>query len=111
MKRGEIYVIDLGPAVGYEAGGVRPVVVVSNDVANEVPVLVAIVPAVSAAATSSRAGVAVPADRSGHPEDLVVLTQVRVVDAQRFTGGASGSVPDDLMAKITFALVVLLDIK
>ncbi|HEY1191401.1 MAG TPA: type II toxin-antitoxin system PemK/MazF family toxin [Gemmata sp.] len=111
MKRGEIYVVDLGPVVGHEAGGVRPVVVVSNDVANLVPVLVAVVPTIRLADSTTRAGVVVPAGRSGYPDDLVALaTHVRVLDASRFPEHPAGSVPVDLMAKIDLTLKVLLDL-
>lgn len=110
MKRGEIYVIDLGPVVGHEVGGVRPVVVVSNDVNNEVPVFVAVVPATNAG--ENRLGLVVPAARSGRPDDIVVLTpHVRVVDARRFPDQPSGAVPSDLLTQITFALKVYLDIQ
>lgn len=110
MRRGEIYVADLGSSVEHEAGGVRPVVVVSGDVANAVPVLIAVVPA-TVLTGSGRSGLVVPADRSGHPDDLLVTaTQVRVLDASRFPEQAAGAVPDDLLAKITFTLKVYLDI-
>ena len=109
MKRGEIYVVDLGPAVGHEAGGVRPVVVMSNDVSNEAPVLVAAVPAANS--DEPRVGPAVPAARSGYPVDLVIQArQVRVLDAGRFPEGASGAVPADLMDRLTTSLKVFLDI-
>jgi mRNA interferase MazF len=100
VRRGEIYVIDLGPGVGHEAHGAQPVVVVTNDVSNETPVMVAVVPALSAP-DPPPVGVAVPAARSGHPHDLIVLaTQVRVVDARRFAAPASGTVPDDLYSRL-----------
>ncbi|MDY3550964.1 type II toxin-antitoxin system PemK/MazF family toxin [Gemmata sp. JC717] len=102
--------VDLGPGIGHEAGGTRPVVIVSGDIANVAPVLVAVVPA-TAFNGPARSGVVVPADRSGHPNDLLVAaTQVRVLDARRFLGQPIGIVPEDLLAKVTFALKVYLDI-
>jgi len=37
MKRGEIYWADLNPVVGSEQGGIRPVVIVQNDIGNSIP--------------------------------------------------------------------------
>ena len=48
VKRGEIYYADLSPVVGSEQGGVRPVLIVQNDVGNRYS------PTVIAAAITSR---------------------------------------------------------
>ncbi len=112
MKRGEIYVVGLDPVVGREASGVRPVVVISNDVSNERPLLVVIVPAVNASEATEKAGVPVTAAESGYSADLVVLaTQPQTLDPSRFPEHSSGVVPSALVDKIGFSLKVFLDIK
>lgn len=35
MKRGDIYYADLSPVVGSEQGGIRPVLVIQNDIGNK----------------------------------------------------------------------------
>lgn len=111
MKRGEIYVVDLGPGVGREASGVCPVVIVSNDVSNSVPLFVSVVPAVDASAIIARLGILVPASGSGYPADIAVLaTQPRTIDPSRFTAGPVGAVPVALMDRISYSLRGYLDL-
>ena len=82
MKRGEIYIVDLGPGVGYEASGVRPVVIVSNDVNNLNPLVVLVVPAVPVADLLAPTGIRVSATDCGYSEDIAVLArQPRALDA------------------------------
>lgn len=110
MKRGEIYDVDLGPAVGSEMGGVCPVVVISNDLANERPLLVAVVPAIAATAGEAKPGL-VTAEQSGYPIDLVVLaTQSRALDPSRFPEHPAGFISAERVAKIGFAPRIYLDL-
>jgi mRNA interferase MazF len=112
VKRGEIYVIDLGSGVGREVSGVCPVVVVSNDVNNLIPLFVAIVPAVDTADIRAGLGVVVPRADSGYSADISVLSNhSRTLDATRFTSAPVGTVPPKLMMKISFELQVLLDLQ
>ncbi|MCI0704928.1 MAG: type II toxin-antitoxin system PemK/MazF family toxin [Planctomycetia bacterium] len=112
MKRGEIYVVDLGPGIGREANGVRPVVVISSDVDNLVPFLVTIVPAVNATELTAVTGILVPASESGYSVDIAVLArQPRSLDPSPFPDTPVGTVPVALMDKIGFALKVHLDLK
>ena len=85
IKRGDIYYADLSPVVGSEQGGIRPVLIVQNDVGNRYS------PTVIAAAITSRMGktklpthIDIYADRVGLQKDSVVLLeQVRTIDKQR----------------------------
>ena len=85
VHRGEIYYADLSPVVGSEQGGVRPVLIVQNDVGNKYS------PTVIAAAITSRQGKAdlpthidVRAQGTGLVKDSVVLLeQVRTLDKHR----------------------------
>jgi mRNA interferase MazF len=105
VKRGEIYVVDLGPGVGREVSGVSPVVIVSNNVNNITPLFVTILPAVDVSDIRAVLGTIVSGGVSGHSADLSVLSkQPRTLDASRFTAGPVGTVPIELMLKISFAL-------
>ena len=85
IKRGELYYADLSPVVGSEQGGVRPVLVVQNDVGNKYS------PTVIAAAITSRTAkthlpthIDIQADQVGLARDSVVLLeQIRTIDKQR----------------------------
>ena len=85
VHRGDIYYADLSPVVGSEQGGVRPVLIIQNDVGNRFS------PTVIAAAISSQRGKAsvpthieVDAQGSGLIKDSVVLLeQVRTLDKHR----------------------------
>lgn len=85
VKRGEIYYADLSPVVGSEQGGVRPVLIVQNDVGNKFS------PTVIAAAITSQKDksrlpthIALSAEHCGLSKDSVVLLeQIRTIDKRR----------------------------
>ena len=85
IKRGEIYYADLSPVVGSEQGGIRPVLIVQNDVGNRYS------PTVIAAAITSQhdktnlpTHIRVQADDCGLAKDsIVLLEQVRTIDKKR----------------------------
>ena len=79
IRRGDIYYADLSPVVGSEQGGVRPVLIVQNDVGNRFSPTV-----IAAAITSQRAKANLPTHIMLHSEDTVVLLeQVRTIDKHR----------------------------
>lgn len=85
VKRGEIYYADLSPVVGSEQGGVRPVLIVQNDIGNRHSPTV-----IAAAITSQREKTKLPTHISldavscGLAKDSVVLLeQVRTLDKKR----------------------------
>ena len=85
IKRGEIYYADLSPVVGSEQGGVRPVLIIQNDVGNKYSPTV-----IAAAITSQRdktnlpTHISVNVDGCGLAKDsIVLLEQVRTIDKQR----------------------------
>ncbi len=85
VKRGDIFYADLSPVIGSEQGGIRPVLVVQNDVGNKYS------PTVIAAAITSRINKAklpthieIEAAEYGLQKDSVVLLeQIRTIDKKR----------------------------
>ncbi len=85
IKRGDIYYADLSPVVGSEQGGIRPVLIVQNNVGNKFS------PTVIAAAITSQkyktdlpTHIKVNADGCGLSKDsIVLLEQVRTIDKTR----------------------------
>ncbi len=85
VKRGEIYYADLSPVVGSEQGGIRPVLIVQNDVGNRHSPTV-----IAAAITSQRdkthlpTHIEVQAEKCGLAKDsIVLLEQIRTIDKKR----------------------------
>ena len=109
VKRGELYYADLSPVIRSEQGGVRPVLVVQNDVGNKYS------PTVIAAAVTSKIDKAklpthieLSAREYGLSKDSVVLLeQIRTLDKTRLKERI-GQVSADKMRKINEALLVSL---
>jgi len=109
IKRGELYYADLSPVVGSEQGGVRPVLVVQNDVGNKYS------PTVIAAAVTSQltkaklpTHIALSAGEYGLPKDSVVLLeQIRTIDKRRLREKI-GELPLSMMNKVNDALMISL---
>ena len=108
-KRGDIFYADLSPVVGSEQGGLRPVLIVQNDVGNRYS------PTVIAAAITSRMGktklpthIDIYADRVGLAKDSVVLLeQVRTIDKQRL-GEKMGHLDAETMNAVDDAISISL---
>ncbi len=107
IKRGEIYYADLSPVIGSEQGGIRPVLIVQNDVGNKYS------PTVIAAAITSQKDktklpthITVGAENCGLAKDsIVLLEQVRTIDKKRLKE-RMGSLDTDAMNKVDKALSV-----
>lgn len=107
VKRGEIYYADLSPVVGSEQGGVRPVLIVQNDIGNRFSPTV-----IAAAITSQRdknnlpTHIEVDARDCGLSKDsIVLLEQVRTIDKRRLRE-KMGSLDGGDMGKVNEALTV-----
>ncbi|MCH5153029.1 MAG: type II toxin-antitoxin system PemK/MazF family toxin [Clostridiales bacterium] len=109
IKRGEIYYADLNPVVGSEQGGIRPIIVLQNDVGNKYS------PTVIAAATTSRltkaklpTHIELTREQTPLPKDSVVLLeQIRTIDKSRIKEKI-GELPPDIMQRINDALLLSL---
>ena len=107
VKRGEIYYADLSPVVGSEQGGVRPVLIVQNDVGNKYS------PTIIAAAITSQheksnlpTHINLSAECCGLAKDsIVLLEQVRTIDKRRLKE-KMGAIDTNAMNKVDKALSV-----
>ena len=107
VKRGDIFYADLSPVVGSEQGGMRPVLIIQNDVGNKYS------PTVIAAAITSQINKArlpthieLAARSYGLSKDSVVLLeQIRTIDKRRLKE-KMGRVDTGLMNRIDSALAV-----
>lgn len=85
VKRGDIFYADLSPVVGSEQGGVRPVIVVQNNVGNKYSPTI-IIAAITSQINKARlpTHVEISAPHFGLPKDSVVLLeQIRTIDKKR----------------------------
>ncbi len=109
IKRGDIYYADLSPVVGSEQGGIRPVLVLQNDIGNKYS------PTVIAAATTSKLNkaklpthITLPSSLSILPKDSVVLLeQIRTIDKSRLKEKI-GELPPNVMEQVNNALLISL---
>ncbi len=109
VKRGDIFYADLSPVLGSEQGGVRPVLVVQNDVGNKFS------PTVIIAAITSQINKAklpthleISAEDYGLSKDSVILLeQIRTIDKKRLRERI-GRLDDEQMGKVSEALGISL---
>ena len=107
VKRGDIYYADLSPVVGSEQGGIRPVLVIQNDIGNKYS------PTVIAAAITSQINKAkmpthielAAKDYGLNKDSVILLEQIRTIDKRRLREKI-GRIDDGLMASVNYALSI-----
>ncbi len=108
IKRGDMFYADLSPVVGSEQGGIRPVVIIQNDVGNKHS------PTVIAAAVTSQTGksklpthIELASNGSGLKEDSIILAeQIRTIDKSRLKEKIGHIDDNKIMNQINNALGV-----
>ena len=111
IKKGDIYYADLTPVIGSEQGGIRPVLIVQNDVGNYYS------PTVIAAAITSRSKkrylpthIRLNTSFGGlHPGSTIMLEQLRTIDRYRLKKYI-GKLDDITMQDVDKALIASLDL-
>lgn len=109
ISRGEVYFADLSPVVGSEQGGVRPVLIIQNDIGNRFSPTV-IVAAITAQIQKAKlpTHVEISAKKYGLDRNSVILLeQIRTLDKQRLTDKIT-KLDDEMMEKINHALEISL---
>lgn len=111
MKRGDVYYADLRPVVGSEQGGIRPVLIVQNDVGNKHSPTV-----ICAAITSKMNKAKLPTHielsslRYDMDKDSVILLeQLRTIDKKRLKDKVC-HLDDAIMERVNRALMVSLEL-
>jgi len=107
VRRGEIYYADLSPVVGSEQGGMRPVLIVQNDVGNRHSPTV-----IAAAITSQQNKTRLPThieisarDYGLSRKSVVLLEQIRTLDKRRLRE-RMGCLDTALMQRVDDAIAV-----
>ena len=111
VKRGDIYYADLSPVVGSEQGGIRPVLIIQNDVGNRHSPTI-----ICAAITSKMNKAKLPThiELSAGKYDMVkdsviLLEQLRTIDKQRLKDKVC-HLDDDIMQKVNKGLMISLEL-
>ena len=111
IKRGDIFYADLRPVVGSEQGGIRPVLIIQNDIGNRHS------PTIICAAITSRMNKAnlpthieLQAGRYDMMKDSVILLeQLRTIDKQRLKDKVC-HLDEDIMKKVNRGLMISLEL-
>ena len=85
IKRGDIYYADLNPVIGSEQGGIRPVLIISNDMGNRhsPTVIAAAITSRTQAKTTQPTHVSVSGGECLNRDSIVLLEQIRTIDKKR----------------------------
>ena len=107
VKRGDIFYADLSPVVGSEQGGLRPVLIVQNDVGNRhSPTVIAA--AITSKISKSHLPTHIDINASGvglAKNSVVLLEQIRTIDKQRLKE-KMGHLDDSIMNEVNSAIAV-----
>jgi mRNA interferase MazF len=107
VKRGDIFYADLSPVVGSEQGGVRPVIIIQNDIGNKYSptiIIAAITSQINKAKLPTH--VEISSEEYGLNKDSVVLLeQIRTLDKKRLKEKI-GHMTDNDMKKVDTALLI-----
>lgn len=111
IKRGDIYYADLRPVVGSEQGGIRPVLIIQNDVGNRHS------PTVICAAITSKMNKAklpthieiLSSQYEIEKDSVILLEQLRTIDKKRLKDKVC-HLDTTLMVKVNHALMVSLEL-
>ncbi|MDR0518831.1 MAG: type II toxin-antitoxin system PemK/MazF family toxin [Clostridiales Family XIII bacterium] len=106
ILRGDIYYADLNPVVGSEQGGIRPVLIIQNDVGNRHSPTVIVAAITSRAMKTTLPTHCVLGAANGLGRDsLVLLEQIRTIDKQRLKD-CVGALGQEVMQGVDRALAV-----
>lgn len=113
IQRGEIYFVNLNPVQGREQAGVRPVLVISSDRINRLPLVATVIVGTKGANITNDywTNVRIPAASSGLSLVTVFLCfQIRSLDYRRFPAKPSGRIPDASMRIIEATIAECLEL-
>ncbi len=112
VRRGDIYFADLSPVVGSEQGGIRPVLIIQNDVGNKYS------PTIICAAITSQMNKAklpthipLPTESCSLPKNsIILLEQIRTIDKQRLREKVC-HIDSAIMLKVNQSLLISLGLR
>lgn len=109
VKRGDVFFADLSPVVGSEQGGIRPVLIIQNDIGNRFSPTV-IVAAITAQIQKAKLPTHIEIDAKTYGFDrnsVILLEQIRTIDKQRLTDKIT-HLDEEMMLKVNEAMQISL---
>ncbi len=109
VKRGDIFYADLSPVIGSEQGGVRPVIIIQNDVGNRYSPTV-ICAAVTSQINKAKLPTHIEVDCKNYPltkDSVILLEQLRTIDKRRLKEKI-GYLDSAMMEKVNKGLIIRL---
>ncbi len=111
IKRGDMFFADLSPVVGSEQSGVRPVLVVQNDMGNKYSPTVIALAITSKVKTKLPTHIVIEGKKYGLPKNSIILAeQIRTLDKSRLKEKI-GTLDDKIMEKVKKALKISFNIR
>ena len=111
INRGDIYYADLSPVVGSEQGGIRPVLVIQNDVGNKYSPTV-IIAAITSQLSKAKLPTHIELNKEKYhllKDSVVLLEQIRTLDKRRLKDKVS-SIDNLTMQQVDIAVMISLGI-
>ena len=111
MKRGDIYYADLRPVIGSEQGGVRPVLIIQNDVGNKHSPTV-ICAAITSKMNKTKLPTHIELNASKYDmvkDSVILLEQLRTIDKKRLKDRIC-HLDQDIMQIVNNGLMVSLEL-
>ncbi len=109
VKRGDIFYADLSPVVGSEQGGIRPVLIIQNDIGNRYSPTV-IIAAITSQINKAKLPTHIEADSKRYllvKDSVILLEQIRTIDKKRLKEKI-GHFDRSIMEKVDKALLISL---
>lgn len=111
IKRGDIYYADLRPVIGSEQGGIRPVLVVQNDIGNKHSPTV-IIAAITSKMNKAKLPTHIEIDSSQYDivkDSVILLEQLRTIDKKRLKDKVC-HLDGEILKKVNEALLISLEL-
>lgn len=105
IKRGDIFYADLDPIIGSEQGGIRPVVVVQNNIGNKYSPTLVVLPLSAAKKPYLPTHIRICGSEMLPKDSVVLAEQIRTIDRNRLKSYV-GSVGFEIMEKVDKAVKI-----
>ena len=112
IRRGDVYYADLRPVIGSEQGGVRPVLIIQNDIGNRHSPTV-ICAAITSKMNKAKLPTHVELEASAYhmvKDSVILLEQLRTIDKQRLKEKIC-HIDEELQQKVDEALMISLELR
>ena len=105
VKRGDVFYADLDPIIGSEQGGIRPVLVVQNNIGNKYSPTLVVLPISSAKKTHLPTHIRICGSKMLPKDSVVLAEQIRTIDRNRLRNYV-GSLGLEIMERINEAMKI-----